>query len=75
MVSVCEASHFFLPSGDATTCFHPTFSFPVSPFPSFPQMFTVKCSDGVIATSFKEKDKVYIGPDKLLPMSRFINPP
>jgi H/ACA ribonucleoprotein complex subunit 1 len=38
-------------------------------------MFTVKCGDGVVATSFKANDKVYIGPDKLLPMSRFLNPP
>lgn len=39
------------------------------------QMFTIKCADGVVATSFKANDKVYIGPDKLLPMSRFLNPP
>ena len=32
-------------------------------------------SDGVIATSFKANDKVYIGPDKLLPMARFLPPP
>jgi H/ACA ribonucleoprotein complex subunit 1 len=37
-------------------------------------MFTIKCSDGVIATSFKEKDKVYVAPDKLLPMARFLQP-
>jgi len=39
------------------------------------QMFSIKCGDGVIATSFKEKDKVFIGPDKLLPMARFLPPP
>jgi H/ACA ribonucleoprotein complex subunit 1 len=39
------------------------------------QMFTIKCGDGVVATSFKSNDKVYVGPDKLLPMSRFLNPP
>ncbi len=33
--------------------------------------FTVKPDDGVVATSFKAKDKVYVAPDKLLPMSRF----
>ncbi|CAN0071053.1 unnamed protein product, partial [Heterosigma akashiwo] len=34
-------------------------------------MFTVKPDTGVIATSFKKGDKVWIGTDKLLPMSRF----
>ncbi|KAG5180812.1 H/ACA ribonucleoprotein complex, subunit Gar1/Naf1 [Tribonema minus] len=33
--------------------------------------FTVKPDGGVNATSFKDGDKVFIGPDKLLPMSRF----
>jgi len=37
-------------------------------------MFTVKPIEGVVATSFKAKDKVYIGTDKLLPMSRFLPP-
>jgi rRNA processing protein Gar1 len=37
-------------------------------------MFTVKVSDGAVATSFKAGDKVYIGPDKLLPMARFLQP-
>jgi len=37
-------------------------------------MFTIKCSDGVIATSFKANDKVYVAPDKLLPMARFLQP-
>ena len=35
-------------------------------------MFTIKCSDGVHAKSFKEGDKVYIAPEKLLPMARFL---
>ena len=33
--------------------------------PTTEVMFTVKTSEGVIATSFKANDKVYIGPDKL----------
>ena len=37
--------------------------------------FTVKCSDGVQSTSFKEGDKFYIAPDKLLPIERFIPKP
>ena len=37
--------------------------------------FTVKCDPGVHANSFKESDKVYIGTDKLLPLTRFTNPP
>ena len=37
-------------------------------------MFTVKCAEGVIAASFKPADKVYIAPDKLLPMARFLQP-
>ena len=38
-------------------------------------MFTVKCEAGVVATSFKAGDKVYVDPFKLLPLSRFTNPP
>ena len=37
-------------------------------------MFTVKPTEGVKANSFKAGDKVYIGPDKLLPMARFLPP-
>ena len=37
--------------------------------------FTIKCSEGVQATSFKEGDKFYIAPDKLLPIERFIPKP
>ncbi|KAI8925307.1 Gar1/Naf1 RNA binding region-domain-containing protein [Entophlyctis helioformis] len=37
--------------------------------------FTVKLSDGVVATSFKPKDKVYIAADKLLPLDRFLPKP
>ncbi|CCF58134.1 hypothetical protein KAFR_0D04870 [Kazachstania africana CBS 2517] len=37
--------------------------------------FTIKCSEGVQATSFKEGDKFYISPDKLLPIERFIPKP
>ena len=35
--------------------------------------FTVKVDSGVNATSFKAADKVYIGTDKLLPLTRFTN--
>lgn len=37
--------------------------------------FTIKCAEGVQATSFKEGDKFYIAPDKLLPIERFIPKP
>lgn len=37
--------------------------------------FTVKLQDGVLATSFKPRDKVYIAGDKLLPLDRFIAKP
>lgn len=37
--------------------------------------FTVKPHDGIVATSFKEGDKFYIGPDKLLPLERFLPKP
>ena len=37
-------------------------------------MFTIKCAEGVVATSFKEKDTLYINPEKLLPMARFLPP-
>lgn len=35
--------------------------------------FTVKVDSGVNATSFKAADKVFIGTDKLLPLTRFTN--
>ncbi len=38
-------------------------------------MFTVKLQEGIIATSFKPNDKVYVGTDKLLPMDRFVPKP
>jgi H/ACA ribonucleoprotein complex subunit 1 len=38
-------------------------------------MFTVKPDAGVSATSFQAGDKVYISPDKLLPLSRFTEQP
>ncbi|ESX00210.1 hypothetical protein KL919_005087 [Ogataea angusta] len=37
--------------------------------------FTVKPSEGVQATSFKEGDKFYIAGDKLLPLERFLPKP
>lgn len=37
--------------------------------------FTVKPSEGIVAASFKEGDKFYIGPDKLLPLERFLPKP
>ncbi|RLV94516.1 H/ACA ribonucleoprotein complex subunit 1 [Spathaspora sp. JA1] len=37
--------------------------------------FTIKPSEGVKAGSFKEGDKFFIGPDKLLPLERFLPKP
>ena len=37
--------------------------------------FTVKPTEGIVATSFKKGDKVYIGGDKLLPLERFLPKP
>ncbi|CUM62572.1 uncharacterized protein PRCAT00000124001 [Priceomyces carsonii] len=37
--------------------------------------FTIKPSEGVKAESFKDGDKFYIGPDKLLPLDRFLPKP
>lgn len=37
--------------------------------------FTVKMDAGMVATSFKPDDKVYIGGDKLLPIERFLPKP
>jgi H/ACA ribonucleoprotein complex subunit 1 len=34
--------------------------------------FTVKLDQGVVASSFKKDDKVYIAQDKLLPLERFL---
>lgn len=37
--------------------------------------FTVKMDAGMVATSFKADDKVFIGGDKLLPIERFLPKP
>jgi H/ACA ribonucleoprotein complex subunit 1 len=37
--------------------------------------FTVKLDAGVVAASFKKNDKVYISPEKLLPLERFLPKP
>ncbi|KAI0648218.1 Gar1/Naf1 RNA binding region-domain-containing protein [Trametes meyenii] len=37
--------------------------------------FSVKMGDGMVASSFKKGDKVYIGGDKLLPLDRFLPKP
>lgn len=37
--------------------------------------FTIKVAEGVVATSFKAADKVFIGSDKLLPLDRFLPKP
>lgn len=37
--------------------------------------FTVKPTDGFVATSFKQGDRVFIGGDKLLPLDRFLPKP
>lgn len=36
--------------------------------------FTVKMDAGILSKSFQPNDLVYIGTDKLLPLSRFTNP-
>ncbi|GMM44393.1 H/ACA snoRNP pseudouridylase subunit [Pichia kluyveri] len=37
--------------------------------------FTIKPTEGVLATSFKDGDKFYIAADKLLPLERFLPKP
>lgn len=37
--------------------------------------FTVKPQEGIVATSFKTGDKVFIGGDKLLPLEKFLPKP
>ncbi len=37
--------------------------------------FTVKMEGGMVASSFKKEDKVFIGGDKLLPIERFLPKP
>ncbi|KAL2356016.1 Gar1/Naf1 RNA binding region-domain-containing protein [Cryomyces antarcticus] len=34
--------------------------------------FTIKGQEGIVATSFKPGDKFYIGPDKLLPLEKWV---
>lgn len=43
--------------------------------PSYLQLFTIKMSDGIVATSYKPGDKFYIDPMKLLPLDRFLPRP
>ena len=37
--------------------------------------FSIKMQEGMVASSFKKGDKVYIGGDKLLPIDRFLPKP
>jgi H/ACA ribonucleoprotein complex subunit 1 len=37
-------------------------------------LFTIKMDHGVVAKSFQPDDLLYVGTDKLLPLSRFTNP-
>lgn len=37
--------------------------------------FSIKMGDGMVATSFRKGDKVFIGADKLLPLERFLPKP
>ena len=37
--------------------------------------FSVKMDEGMVATSFKKGDKLYIGGDKTLPIERFLPKP
>lgn len=37
--------------------------------------FSIKMGEGMVASSFKKGDKVYIGGDKLLPVERFLPKP
>ncbi|KAJ2584754.1 H/ACA snoRNP pseudouridylase subunit, partial [Coemansia sp. RSA 1836] len=37
--------------------------------------FTVKLQDGVVADSFKTQDRVFIAPDRLLPLEKFLPRP
>lgn len=37
--------------------------------------FSIKMDPGMVASSFKKGDKVYIGGDKLLPLERFLPKP
>jgi hypothetical protein len=39
------------------------------------QYFTVKMSEGIVATSYKPGDKFFIDPAKLLPLERFLPQP
>lgn len=39
------------------------------------QYFSIKMSEGVVATSYKEGDKFFIDPQKLLPLQRFLPQP
>ena len=37
--------------------------------------FSIKPADGITATSFKAGDKLFINPEKLLPLQRFLPQP
>ena len=46
-----------------------------SPSPPTSQFFTIKMSEGIVATSYSSGDKFYIDPMKLLPLERFLPRP
>ena len=52
--------HCTLPPGKKTLC---------------AQYFTVKVAEGIVAASYKDGDKFYIDPAKLLPLERFLPKP
>ena len=59
------------------SCHHPFARPSVSlllPPPSS-QFFTIKMSEGIVATSYSSGDKFYIDPMKLLPLERFLPRP
>ena len=45
------------------------------PCPLGPQFFTIKMSEGIVATSYSSGDKFFIDPMKLLPLERFLPKP
>jgi H/ACA ribonucleoprotein complex subunit 1 len=64
-----------LPSPPTSPCFPHTGKVDEILGPINEVFFTVKMSEGMLSTSFKKDDKVYIGGDKLLPIERFLPKP
>lgn len=68
----CLRCRRLCPSRASVWAWRCTWDFLVNPHSRALQFFTVKMSDGVVATSYNKGDKFFIDPAKLLPQERWV---